>query len=370
VVDVARRNLFQEKLRFIISAGGVALAIMLMVILNGFFAGMNRQVSAYLDNTPVDLVLSQKKVKNFLGASSRVPLRDGLKVEKTAGVRKVIPIFSSYTVLELGGRREFSLLIGFDPSKGGGPWRIVEGTKNINDDEVIFDKLVADRHGYKLGRRVRILGKDFKIAGLSSGTSSWMTGTFFVTFKAASRLLAAGDSTGFLLVTASDGTKINELESRLSSDFPDLSVTTKTERAKNDVALYAGVFNKPLLVMVIIAFLIGVMLVGATIYTATVERAREYGMMKAVGARNSKLYGVVFEQALIVAVVGFILGVVLSFLAKFVIAGFAPQFFVLIEWPYLVFVALIALLIGIVASYIPVRTIAGIDPAIAFKRGA
>ncbi len=369
MVDVARRNLFQEKLRFLISAGGVALAIMLIVILNGFFAGMNRQVSAYLDNTPIDLVVSQKKVKNFLGASSRVPLQDGKQVEKTAGVRKVIPIFSSYTVLELGGRREFSLLIGFDPDKGGGPWRIVEGTANINDDEVVFDKLVADRHGFKLGRRVRILGKDFKIAGLSRGTSSWMTGTFFVTFESASRLLAAGDSTGFLLVSAENKAGVEDLKSRLSSEFPDLTVTTKDERAKNDVALYAGVFNKPLQVMVIIAFLIGVMLVGATIYTATIERAREYGMMKAVGARNSTLYRVVFEQALIVAVVGFVLGVALSFLAKVVIAWFAPQFFVLIEWPYLAYVALIAVLIGIVASYVPVRTIAGIDPAVAFKRG-
>ncbi len=93
-------------------------------------------------------------------------------------------------------------------------------------------------------------------------------------------------------------------------------------------------------------------------------------MMKAVGARNSRLYGVVFEQALIVSVAGFVLGVGLSFLAKGIIAWFAPRFYVLIEWPYLAFVALIALLIGIAASYVPVRTIAGIDPAIAFKRGA
>jgi len=370
MVDIAGRNLLEEKLRFIISSGGVALAIMLILILNGFFAGMNRQVSAYLDNTTADLVVSQKKVKNFLGTNSRVPLSAISKLESIKGVEKVVPLFSTYAVLAPEGRREFSLIIGFDPLKGGGPWRLTAGTSDINDDQVIVDKVIADRHGFKLGEKINILGKDFTITALSTGTSSWMTGTFFITFDAASRLLSAKDTAAFLLVTIKDKAKINDVKQEISGNLEDLTVTEKHERSANDVALYASVFNGPLRLMVIIAFLIGVMLVGATIYTATIERAREYGVLKAIGIKNHSLYLVVFEQALLASLAGFVSGVGLSYVAIFIINNLLPQFLILIEPVYVAEVFVVSLLISILASYIPVRTIAAIDPAIAFRRGA
>lgn len=370
VVDLARRNLFQDKLRFAISAGGVALAITLILVLNGMFVGMNRQISAYLDNTPVELVVSQAKIKTFLGANSRIPLSVVSEVAKVAGVEKAIPVFSSYAVLDLGGRREFSLLTGFDKKKGGGPWRVTEGTADIQDDEVVMDKLVAERHDLKLGDNVRILGRELTITGLSTGTSSWMTGTFFVTLDTASRMLASPGTTAFILVKAKNPDEIGELKDALAGEFPFLAVTTKEERAANDVALYAGVFSKPLLFMVVIAFLIGVMLVATTIYTATVERAREYGALKAIGAPNARLYRVVFEQALIASFFGFVGGIALTYVAIFVIGLVAPQFFILVEAVYVSQVFAVAVLISLTASYVPIRAVARIDPAIAFKRGA
>lgn len=370
MVDIARRNLLEDKLRFAISSGGVALAILLILILNGFLAGMNRQISAYLDNTPADLVVSQKKVKNFLGTNSRVPLAAVSKIEKIKDVDKVTPLFSSYAVLSPEGRREFSLIIGFDPAKGGGPWSLADGSSDINNDQVIVDKVIADRHDLKLGDRIDILGKDFKIAGLSTGTSSWMTGSFFITFDAASRLLSAKDTAAFLLVTVKNKSKIGAVEKKIAADLQDLTVTDKQVRSDNDIAIYASVFNGPLRLMVVIAFLIGVMLVGATIYTATVERAREYGMLKAIGIRNKSLYLVVFEQALIASLAGFALGVGLSFVAIYIINSLLPQFLILIEPLYVGEVLGVSLLISITSSYVPVRAIARIDPAIAFRRGA
>ncbi len=369
MVSIARRNLFQEKLRFAISSGGVALAVMLILILNGIFSGMNRQITAYLDNTPVDLVVAQKKLRNFLGANSIVPLTAMSKIENVKGVKKVIPVFASYVVLDLEGSREFSLLIGFDPEKGGGPWEIRSGRSNIRDDEVIFDSVVANRYGLSFGDRVEILGEEFKIVGLSSGTSSWMTGTFFITFDAASKLLLTRKSAGFLLVSVNQKSQIETIKAKISQKVQNLTVTTKKEVADNDVDLFAGVFSGPLRFMVIIAFLIGTMLVGLTIYTATVERAKEYGVLKAIGARNWKLYQVVFGQALISSIVGFFLGILFSAGATKAINSFAPQFFIFIEWTYIMQVLLVSVLISILASYVPVRTVARIDPAIVFRRG-
>lgn len=370
MVDIARRNLFQEKLRFVISGSGVALAIMLILILNGFFAGMNRQVTAYLDNAPVDIVIAQKGLRNFVGTNSIVPLSAVQKIEEIKGVKEVIPVFVSYAVLEIRGRKIFALLIGFDPKTGGGPWKMLNGHSDINNKEVIFDHTAARRNHLKLKDKLNILGKKFKIVGLSGGTSSWMTGTTFITFKAASQLRRASGTAGFLLVSAKDKTQINSLKKKIADEVRNLSVVSKETMAANDVALFAGVFGGPLRLMVMIAFLIGLMLVGLTIYTATVERAKEYGVLKAIGMRNWKLYLVVIEQALISSFVGFVLGVALSFVLVKIINNFAPQFLILVEASYIARVFPLAIAISILASYIPVRTIAKIDPAIAFRRGA
>ena len=67
---LAFRNLWQQKLRLALSIGGVALAMMLIVLLNGFLAGIYKQVTAYLDHTPADFVIAQEGVTNLLGATS------------------------------------------------------------------------------------------------------------------------------------------------------------------------------------------------------------------------------------------------------------------------------------------------------------
>jgi hypothetical protein len=48
---LAFRNLWQQKFRLTLSVIGVALAMMLIILLNGFLSGIYTQVTAYLDNT-------------------------------------------------------------------------------------------------------------------------------------------------------------------------------------------------------------------------------------------------------------------------------------------------------------------------------
>lgn len=65
-VLIAFKNLLQEKFRLLLSVAGVFLAVMLVLILNGFVSGLYKQVSAYLDNSPGSLVVMQQGVTNLL----------------------------------------------------------------------------------------------------------------------------------------------------------------------------------------------------------------------------------------------------------------------------------------------------------------
>ena len=59
-MSLAQRNLFQNKVRLSLSAVGVALSVMLILILNGFLTGVHRQATAYLDNSPGSVVVVQQ----------------------------------------------------------------------------------------------------------------------------------------------------------------------------------------------------------------------------------------------------------------------------------------------------------------------
>ena len=117
-----------------------------------------------------------------------------------------------------------------------------------------------------------------------------------------------------------------------------------------------------------IAFLVGALVVGLVIYTATVERQREYGVLKAIGARNGMLYRVVTTQALITAVAGSALGVGLAFGAAQLIMELRPQFLIVIE-PALIAQSLTAGFgMALVAALFPARVVAALAPAEVFRR--
>ena len=366
-MTLSRRNLFQDKTRLALSVGGVALAVMLILVLNGFLDGMNRQITLYLDRSPGSIVIAQKGVNNLLGATSLLPSGIEYKVASIRGVEEVVPILSQFVILDLHDKKQPAYLVGYEPAEGGGPWEISSGRQPKRDREVVFDRVLAVRHGLRIGDTFELMGKDFTIVGLSNGTTSWMTSFFFVRKKAAEDLFSAPQATSFLLVTLSKDVEPGEVLNRLN-DLSGVNALTKKEMAINDLKLFAKVFSAPLKLMVAIAFLVGTMIVGMVIYTATVERQREYGVLKAIGAANRVLYQVVAVQALLAALTGALIGVLMAYGVSQGIMVARPQFLIVFD-PSDVEKALLAGVgMALVAALFPARVVAGLAPAEVFRR--
>jgi len=120
--------------------------------------------------------------------------------------------------------------------------------------------------------------------------------------------------------------------------------------------------------MVGIAFLVGTMIVGLIIYTATVERQREYGVIKAIGAKNRFLYQIVLTQALFASVAGAALGILLGNGAAQWIMSARPQFLIVFD-PVDSGQALLAGLgMALIAAIFPTRVIASLAPAEVFRK--
>lgn len=366
-MSLARRNLFQNKTRLSLSIGGVALAVMLILVLNGFLDGMYRQITSYLDHSLGTLVVAQEDVVNLLGATSRLPGGIISQVEALRGVDKAIPILSQFVILDLHEKKQPTYMVGYDPDQGGGPWELFDGRQPRAKREMVFDRVLAARHGLKLGDTVEVLGKDFTIVGLSNGTTSWMTSFFFLRKEAAEDLLLAPGATSYLLVTTSKGANLDDILRRVNS-LSEVNALTKREMAANDLKLFAKVFSAPLKLMVGIAFLVGTMIVGLVIYTITVERQREYGVIKAVGGSNRVLYKVVLTQALVAALMGTVTGVLLAYGVSRWIMTARPQFLIVFD-PYDVGWALLAGVgMALAAALFPARVVAGLAPAEVFRK--
>lgn len=173
-MSIAWRNLLKDKTRLALSIGGVALAVMLTLLLDGFRNGMFAQITAYLQNAPGTMVVAQEGVTNLLGATSLLPSGTASSA-KARGAAKVVPILSQFVILDLHGKKQPAYLIGYEPQSGGGPWNIAAGHEPRTDSEAVFDKILAERHDIALGSKVEIMDKDFIVVGLSDGTTSWMT---------------------------------------------------------------------------------------------------------------------------------------------------------------------------------------------------
>lgn len=365
-MSIALRNLLKDRTRFALSVSGVALAVMLILLLSGFLSGMNAQITAYLNHAPGSVVVAQAGVRNLLGATSLLPAGTDGDV-KARGAAKVVPIFSQFIILDLHEKKQPVYLVGYDPKLGGGPWQLAAGREPRRDNEVVFDRVLAERHGIAIGDMIEILDRDYAVVGLSEGTTSWMTSFIFIRKTAAESLLRAPGATSFLLVTPSDRLTAETLRDRLGR-LSGTEALLKQEMTANDLKLFARFFSAPLQLMSGIAFLVGALVVGLVIYTATVERQREYGVLKAIGARNRILYRVVTIQAVIASGVGSALGVGLTFAAAKLIMELRPQFLITIEPAMVVRAMLAGLAMALLAALFPARIVAGLAPAEVFRR--
>jgi putative ABC transport system permease protein len=104
-----------------------------------------------------------------------------------------------------------------------------------------------------------------------------------------------------------------------------------------------------------------------TIYTATLARRAEYGVLKALGARNRELYSVVLTQALISVGIGFLLAVGFTLALAASVPRTGLNLALQMRVPALVNVGITAITIAGISAILPIRQIAGLDPAAVFR---
>ncbi|OGO27686.1 MAG: hypothetical protein A2W33_01805, partial [Chloroflexi bacterium RBG_16_52_11] len=359
MIRLAFRNLYQNKIRLVISVGGVALALLLILSLDAIFTGVEQRITVYINNSGADIFVAQEDVRNMHMASSSLPDSVSRKVKNVSGVTSVTPILYLSNYIVMNDERNLAYIIGLpEKAEFGGPWKVSSGRNLPGEGEAIIDRNVAEKSGVSLGDEVEILGEEFEVVGLSEETSSLVNSVAFISTKDFEELRGSYETFSFLLVKVSQGESPTAVAARIQSRVRDVTVQTRDAFASQERKVVKDMSTDVITIMNLIGFLIGLAVMALTVYTATLARRAEYGVLKALGARNGHLYRAVLAQALLSVTFGFAIGLGITFILSVIVPRLGSMVLV-VSGASLIKVGSFSLLIAGVAAVLPIRQIAG-----------
>lgn len=365
-VSVARRNLFSDPTRLAISVGGVAVAILLIIVLLAVYTGSLRQMSAYVDNVDADLWVAQSGSPDMLHSFSVVPESMIGELSKIDGVSTVWPLTSRTTLVDIGEQKNSLILVGYQPGGAGGPWEMSEGKSEPGPGGIVVDRVTMKTNDLELSDTIVADGQQYEIVGVSEDTTIMVAQYAFVDIEQARKALGP-NRINFILVNVDDPAVRDRVGQEIQAGYPEQTVFTREQFSSNNAAVIREGILPVLAVVVVIAFIIGVAIVGLVVYSATLEKYREYGVLKAVGASSATLYRIVLEQSLLSALLGYAAGAVASFGVARIVTRIVVQISVAFTWQHFASAFVAAIVMSVIASYVPARKINSIDPVIVFK---
>lgn len=362
-VPLGRRNLLADPRRVGVSVLGVGLAVALMLLIQGLWSGTLSRIAAYEEHVGARLFVAEAGTRSFLSDVSTVPISAVDRVREVAGVERADPIAARGLILEFHGTKVPVMLVGSRVGGLGGPWAIDQGRRVSADDEAVIDGGLAAAHEYRVGDPFRVLGTELRIVGLTPDTRALGNGGYlFVSLATGGRLLGA-DSTSFVLVRTMDPVGVAaRIRARTS-----LEVLGAADVARGDRALYDDTMGSVVRAMLAIAFAAGTLIVALSVYSSVVDRIREFGIVKALGATRGRLLGIVLAQTVTLALAGGVAGAVLFLVGKAAVSVWLPQFH--LELPAAVFggASIVVVMMALLAAILPARRIGRLDPASVYR---
>lgn len=370
---LAQRNLFHDKVRLAVTLTGIVFSVVLIVVQLGLFFGFTTATSNLIDHSGADLWITSKNVPYVEQgvAFSERKLNQARAVPGVADAQKIIAHWTQWKRHD--GGEESVQIVGLNVDHTlERPWNLVSG--RVEDlkspDAIILDELYKQKLGVtRVGEVFEIGGHRARVVGFTRGIRSFTTSPYvFTTFKNAQSYTGMReDQTLFILVKVAPGAKIEDVRRGILAAVKDVEVYT-TAQFSHMTTFYwmfttgAGV---AVLIAAVLGLVVGFVVVAQTIYATTMDHIREYGTLKAMGAPNSYVYKVIMKQAAISAVIGYVLGMIVSvFVVRASQEGGAA---ILMPIPMAVGMFFVTLVMCVGAALVSINRVTRIDPAMVFK---
>lgn len=371
---IARKNLFHDKIRFAITLVGISFSVVLILVQVGVYLGMMHNTSSIIEHTEADIWITARNNRNF-DFSMPFPEHRENKARGVPGVQWTEKLILVWSLIKLeGGGSENVEMVGFDPESGiGGPWEMVEG--RVRDVKfhrgVIVDESSLGKLGdLEIGDHREVVDKKIRIVGISRGARRITTApVLFTSYRTAQELNPwIRDQTVFVLVKAEPGVDLLDLRYRLDRvmNLEDVYTREQFIHATRRYWTFSTGMGIAFGFTILMGIVVGAVIVSQTIYGATIEHLREFGTLKALGAANRMVYGIILQQALISGVLGYGIGLVINL---FVVRFYTDTTGQTIIQPWQLFAGdfVVTVVTCIAASLISVHRAMQVDPMEVFR---
>jgi putative ABC transport system permease protein len=363
-----------DKIRSFITLLGVVFAVSLTFAQIGIYLGLLETASVIIDHTPGDIWITSRNSENF-DFSQPIPEYLHYHVLSTSGVKWAENLVVTWGVIrQEGGGSEQVEIVGFNPDTGiGGPWDMEAGDERAvkNGNFAIVDESAMRRLGtMKVGDYREALWRRIQIVGICRGAKSFTTAPIlFTSYQLAQRLVSwmGPDNTTFIIAKVYPGYNINDVVQSLRERLKGVDIYSKEDfslKTRLYWTIETGV-GFSFLLTILISLLIGTLVAGQTIYNSTADHIKEFGTLKALGADNFDIYRIIFSQAFINALSGYLisLGITLISVRFYEAIG---MIIIIKSWVNLM-VLMLTLTMCLSSAFISIRKVKKLDPAILFR---
>lgn len=373
IVTIAIRNLLYDKIRLGVTLTGVVFAVVLIAVQCGLFVGFTAATSTVIEHTDADIWVASRGVRNF-DVTTPLPQKTFYQVLSSPGVgaaRRLIVNFGNWKKPQGGG--ESVETVGFELAGGiGGPWNIVEGDAKALavSDTVIVDELYKAKLGvHALGQEAEINGHRVRVVGFTRGIRSFTTSPYvFCSLPTAQTVtgLREGKMT-YVLVRVAPGADPEAVRQEIVRrvDGVDAFLSPLFARHAQFYWMFTTGAGMALLIAACLGLVVGVVIVAQTLYATTMDHLAEFGTLRAMGAVNSYIHRIIIVQALAAAVVGYALGISLSYAVVALSEKGGAS--ILLPWPLACGLFFVTLGMCVGASLISIHKVTRLDPVMVFK---
>lgn len=412
MVSLARKNLLEDIPRFIVAQAGIMFAVSLVTIQTGIFNGFTRSTAQLISNSTADIWIASDSLVH-LELTLPLPVTTLTQAQDVAGVQRAEPLIVRSAVWRHSAS-DISIvrLIGFNPQGqlfsprnitqgslqaleepytvmvdtsnlgslevdkvgdvaelGSLPARVVsttQGNRSIVSNPFIFTSLEnANAYGNS-GQSTRLSCK------LPSGSEELECTNTFVPpqqqDKSAPKKLAASDTITFVLIRAQPNQDLQALKQRLEAALPNTRAYTRAELMKKTQSFWQQRTGVGFILGLgaAVGVIVGGIIVGQILYSSVSDHLREFGTLKAMGASDWTIYGVIVEQALWMAILGYIPGMILCFgVAAWTYATQGIVILITSATALAVFGITVSICVG--SAIFAIQKVTRVDPAIVFK---
>jgi putative ABC transport system permease protein len=349
-------NLVHRPLRSLISALAIAIEVIMILSITAILLGKISGFKTRQNGIGMDMIVRPATTNNFLGmsgAGASIKVADVLR--KVPHVQTVAPVN-----MQITGSLDSIYGIEYDSFNALLPFQFLSGTPFQGPDDVIIDDYAAP--GKKVGDTMQILNHDFRICGIVHHGKGARK---FIPIETMGRLNQTEGKASMFYLKTEDSPQYQDDIRKAIMAVPGMS-TYDVRTADEYLSAFSPdklpYMNTAIKVVVGISLVIGFLVIFQSMYTAVMERTREIGILKSLGASRAYIVSLVMRETAVIAAAGIILGVVASFVLSTALNARFPTLDFVINLPWVWKSILIAFAGALFGAVYPALKAASKDP--------